>query len=223
MTEVRMVVFDIAGTTVEEGNVVYKTLHRAISDAGAAVTLHEVMESGAGKEKLQSIRDVMAHSGKGDPETAESIHRSFLEMLDKAYADFDIKAQPGAEEVFEELRRRGIHVVLNTGYGEETARSLLDRLGWKEGREFDLLVTASQVRKSRPEPDMIDLARERLAVRDPRSVVKVGDVTFDIEEGRKAGCGLAVAVTTGAHSREQLARSRPDHVIDSLRELLPLI
>jgi phosphoglycolate phosphatase-like HAD superfamily hydrolase len=70
---------------------------------------------------------------------------------------------------------------------------------------------------------MIDLSRERLGIEDARYVAKVGDTTFDIEEGRNAGCGLCVAVTTGAHSREQLARSRPDFIIDDLRQLLALV
>ena len=214
----------MAGTTVDEGNVVYKTLHRALAAAGFASTLDQVMECGVGKEKLTSIRDVLALDGHEHSfEHLEEIHRNFLGLLEEAYAGLDVKPQPGATAVFKALKERGIAVALNTGYPQRIAESLVARLGWSVGREIDTLVTASDVRNTRPLPDMIRLAQDRLGVDDARAVVKVGDTTFDIEEGRNAGCGLCVAVTTGAHTRRQLAVAQPDHLIDSLGELLHLI
>ncbi|MBS1527010.1 MAG: HAD family hydrolase, partial [Bacteroidetes bacterium] len=56
---IKMVVFDMAGTTVDENNVVYKTVQQAINQAGFNVTLDEVLAQGAGKEKLQAIKDVL--------------------------------------------------------------------------------------------------------------------------------------------------------------------
>jgi len=44
-----------------------------------------------------------------------------------------------------------------------------------------------------------------------------------VEEGRNAACGQVVGVTTGAYTREQLAACHPDHIIDDLQELLPII
>ena len=52
---IRMVVFDMAGTTVNEDNVVYKTLQQVINNAGYDFTLKQVLAEGAGKEKLQAI------------------------------------------------------------------------------------------------------------------------------------------------------------------------
>jgi phosphonatase-like hydrolase len=221
---IELVVFDMAGTTVDEGNVVYQTLHRAIVAAGFACSLDQVLAHGVGKEKRQSIRDVLAADGRAvSPRQLEEIHQTFLGLLAEAYANLDIRPQPNATAVFAALKKRGIAVALNTGYSQTIAESLLRRLGWSVGREIDALVTSSQVRNCRPLPDMIRLAQVRLGVSAARAVVKVGDTTFDIEEGRNAGCGLCVAVTTGAHSRGQLALAKPDAIIDDLEELLDLI
>ena len=46
---IKMVVFDMAGTTVNENNVVYKTLQKAINEAGYNFTLEKVLAEGAGK------------------------------------------------------------------------------------------------------------------------------------------------------------------------------
>jgi len=70
---------------------------------------------------------------------------------------------------------------------------------------YDLLVTASDVTKNRPNPDMILLAMEKLNILDAASVIKVGDSTIDIEEGRNAGCLYNIGVTTGAHTKAELS------------------
>jgi beta-phosphoglucomutase-like phosphatase (HAD superfamily) len=53
---IKMVVFDMAGTTVNEGNVVYKTLRQAINERGYNVTLGEVLEKGAGRKNCRRLK-----------------------------------------------------------------------------------------------------------------------------------------------------------------------
>lgn len=219
-----MVVFDMAGTTVNEDNVVYKTLRKSINEAGFDFTLDQVLAEGAGKEKFQAIRDILkVYGGNKDEALAKSIFERFLVSLEKAYKELDITPVEGAEELFRALRERKILVVLNTGYNEETARSLIKKLGWREGEEIDGLVTASDVAQNRPRPDMILLAMKRFNVTDAGEVVKVGDSMIDIEEGENAGCGLSIGITTGAHTEAQLLSAHPDHILHNLLELLPIV
>jgi Predicted phosphatases len=64
---------------------------------------------------------------------------------------------------------------------------------------------------------------KRFNITDAVTVVKVGDTEVDVLEGRNTGCGLVVAVTTGAYTREMLENYHPDKIIDSLHELPSLI
>ena len=75
----------------------------------------------------------------------------------------------------------------------------------------------------RPYPDMIEVLIDDLGISSPDRVLKVGDTEVDVEEGRNAACGKVVSVTTGAYTREQLEAYHPDHIIDDLEELLPII
>jgi phosphonatase-like hydrolase len=219
-----MVVFDMAGTTVDENNIVYKTLQRAISEGGFHVTLEQVLSEGAGKEKLQAVKSILkVYAGKEDNDLAEGIYRKFMVMLEEAYKSEAIFPQKHALELFRALKERKILVILNTGYDEQTAQSLVMKLGWKKGNEFDGLITAASTLRNRPDPDMIQLAMKQSGIMDPREVIKVGDSTIDILEGKNAGCLMSIGITTGAHSREQLLSASPDYVLDDLLELLPLI
>jgi len=221
---IKLAVFDMAGTTVNEDNVVYKTLRKAINDEGFDFTLDQVLAEGAGKEKLQAIKSVLSvYGGKEDESLSNKIFQSFLQQLETAYDTMEILPQDNAVELFSELKKKGILVVLNTGYNAQTANSLIAKLGWIKGQQFDGLVTASDVSKNRPAPDMILRAMEMFEITDPTEVLKVGDSTIDIEEGRNAGCKYIIGITTGAHTKEQLETVYPDFILQNLIELLPVI
>jgi phosphonatase-like hydrolase len=224
MTKIKMVVFDMAGTTVNEDNAVYKTLHKAINEAGFQVDLNQVLAEGAGKEKLQAIKSILlAYADNDDAQLADTIYQNFIQQLAKAYESYPIKPQPNAEDLFSELKERNIITILNTGYNRATAQSILDKLEWREGVDFDGLVTATDVTKNRPYPDMIEFAMKRFGITNPAEVVKIGDSIIDIEEGRNAGCTLNIGITTGAHNLAQLNSANPDLVINNLLEILPRI
>lgn len=218
---IELVVFDMAGTTVDEGNVVYKTVREAINAAGYGFTQEQVHEYGAGKEKSQAIRDVLALDGNNHPEEeVQTIFADFKTRLKTAYASLEVREQAGAGAVFSQLHSRGVKVALNTGYDRKTAEGLVAKIGWVEGKDFDVLVTASDVENGRPAPDMIHLAMQHSGVSEPKRVMKVGDSQIDIEEGQSADCGVVLGITTGAQTERQLAEAKPTKVVHCLDDIL---
>lgn len=222
--QIRMVVFDMAGTTVNENNVVYKTLQKAINEAGFDFSLDQVLAEGAGKEKRQAIETILlVYANISDAELTSRIYDSFIVHLTEAYAREEILPQNHASEVFTGLKERGILAVLNTGYDRATAQSILDKLNWKVGTDIDALVTASDVPRNRPNPDMIHYAMQKFGITDSTEVAKIGDSAIDIEEGKNAGCGLSIGITTGAHTVEQLQAANPDYIIGDLIEVFEVV
>lgn len=220
-----MIVFDMAGTTVNEDNIVYKTLTKSLNEVGGYnVSLEDVLAHGAGKEKLQAIRSVLKNSlNLVDEALSKRVFENFLTSLKQAYETEDIFPGGNAEELFAVLKSKNILRVLNTGYDRNTAEFLLTKLNWSVGIDIDGLVTASDVEKNRPEPDMINLAMQKFAIKSPLSVAKIGDSTIDIEEGKNAGCALSIGITTGAHTASQLSSANPDYIINDLVELIAIL
>jgi phosphonatase-like hydrolase len=221
---ISMVVFDMAGTTVDEGNVVYRTLHKAIEKFCPTISFEEVLLWGAGKEKLQAIKETLA--GTNNNLSEEDIHiifQDFLRLLEKAYEHLMVIPTSNTERLFQELRSLGILVVLNTGYNFATASSLIQKLNWQKGVHYDLLVTASDVTNNRPQPDMIFYAMNKLNIQDADTIIKVGDSTIDIEEGKNAGCKYNIGVTTGAHTKAQLKEANPNFIFDNIYDLMLII
>ncbi|MET0634655.1 MAG: HAD-IA family hydrolase [Chitinophagaceae bacterium] len=220
---IRMAIFDMAGTTVNENNLVYKAVREAVNLYGFDFTLDEVLAEAAGREKLQGIKSVLALKGVRDEKLAGEIFEKFRQLLDETYRTQPVSEQANAGLLFHELRQKGILVVLNTGYNRETAETLIEKIGWRPDIDFDGLVTASDVNENRPQPDMIRLAMQQFGITDALEVLKIGDSVIDIEEGRNAGCRFCIGITTGAHTRYQLQSASPDFIVDNLIELLPVI
>jgi len=221
---IKMIVFDMAGTVIDENNVVYKTLLEAINNEGYQLTLDQVLADGAGKEKSQAIKDILEkHFGVTNDKVRAKIFQNFKSKLVTAYDTMEIKAQPGAEELFRVLRKKGIYVVLNTGYDLKTAQSVLKKVNWEESKQIDAMITANDVVNKRPAPDMIELAKKKFSLSGSDQTIKVGDSIIDIEEGKNAKCIFTFGITTGAHSKKKLLTAKPDYIIDGLLEILSLI
>jgi phosphonatase-like hydrolase len=227
MANIKLAVFDMAGTTVNENNVVYKTLQKSINQSRNNISLDFVLEHGAGKEKLQAIIDILkkldGSSANEVNDEAKAIFSNFKPMLKSAYINLDVEAYEGVEDLLLRLRNNNINVALNTGYDRNTAELLLNKMNWEKGIQFDVLITADDVSKSRPNPDMIQEAMRQLNITDPMTVLKAGDSIIDIEEGKNTPCGITIGVTTGAHTKDQLSLADPDYIVDRLDDIENLL
>ncbi|KGE13533.1 phosphonatase-like hydrolase [Sphingobacterium deserti] len=221
---IQMVVCDMAGTTIDEDNIVYKTLHQAINQFGYNFSLEHVLTYGAGKEKKQAIESIIGTIEQHpDEDRITEIFDLFLALLEEKYDNALITPQKNAPEFFTALRNKGVRVVLNTGYNRRTAEKLINKLGWKVGVDIDALVTADDVPRNRPHPDMILHAMQLYNIPSGEQVAKVGDSKIDIAEGQNAGCRLSIGITTGAHTKEQLQSANPTFIVDNLMSILPLL
>ena len=220
--KIELAVFDMAGTTVDEQNVVYKTLQQAIVNENISVDLNTVLVHGAGKEKHQAIKDVLRFLNIEDKDSL-MIFNNFKSMLNQAYEVLDVKPIKGAKEALQNLKNRGVKTVLNTGYSRDVAIKLLHKMNWKEGVEYDALITASDVKNGRPQPEMIEKAMELFKITDALKVLKIGDSIIDIEEGKNANCGVTIGVLSGAQTRAQLITAKPSYILNSIEELAEVL
>ncbi|HXB95646.1 MAG TPA: HAD family hydrolase [Puia sp.] len=227
MSSIQLVVFDIAGTTVRDNGYVADAFIGAFRDFGIEMPLAEVKKV-MGFRKIDAISILL---GQFAPEYGEEdifidrIHTRFIDrMIDFYRNDEDLAPLPHVEEVFAALHGKGIRIALNTGFNRSITDTILHRLRWDDRHPYiDKTICSDEVVHGRPYPDMINVLISDLGIDSSDRVLKVGDTEVDVEEGRNAACGMVVSVTTGAYTRAQLEASRPDFIIDDLRELLPII
>jgi len=83
---------------------------------------------------------------------------------------------------------------------------------------LDVLVSASDIAKHKPDPEGIDLALSRLKVR-PEEAIMVGDMATDIQAAQAAKLAATVGITHGMGSKQSLDAAGADYIIDSLTDL----
>lgn len=225
---IKLAVFDMAGTTIKDNSNVAAAFQEAFLSHGfAKVTLAEAQEK-MGYPKPLAIRDILTKHVADDFEIprglVDAIHSKFVQSMMAYYRDTDgIAPMEDAEEVFRELRKLGVAIGLDTGFSRDITDVILERVGWKNSPLLDITVCSDEVANGRPYPDMIHAMMDMLDIMDPLEVIKIGDTEVDVNQGHNTGCLMSIGLTTGAFSREELLKHHPTHILDSLKELLPLV
>ena len=219
--EYNLVVFDIAGTTVYDGDAVGNCLGRALRDVAGVSFSRDEVNTIMGIPKRVAIVQLLRGRGRSpsDGEVA-AIYQDFeAKILEHYHTSPDVKEVDGAAAVFSELHDMGAKVVLDTGFARPVTDAVLARLGWDVPGTVDATVTCDDVANGRPAPDMVYRAMQLTGVRDAGRVVKVGDTPSDLHEGTNAGCGMVVGVTSGSHTAAELLPHPHTLLIDSVRDL----
>ncbi|MFD0793082.1 HAD-IA family hydrolase [Mucilaginibacter litoreus] len=224
---VKLVVFDMAGTTVEDKNEVTKTFKAALASYGYDVPA-DIINPLMGYEKRSAIEQMLRlHEPDESKITAQlisNIHHEFVNQMIAYYEQAtDLTALPHAEQVMQTLHEKGIKIGLNTGFSKAIAESIITKLKWREKGLFDFLVCSDEVEAGRPDPHMINRMMAEAGITDAREVAKVGDTEVDVREGHNAGCKYVIAVTTGAFTRAALQPYNPTHIIDDLDDVTAIV
>jgi phosphonatase-like hydrolase len=211
----KLVIFDMAGTTVVDQGEVPAAFTSALAAKGISVTPEQV-NAVRGASKRQAVLNLMP-DGPNRPERADEAYAEFKCDLARRFREC-VKAMPGAAETFAWLRERKIKVALNTGFDREITDLLIAALGWKNG-VVDCVVCGDEVRRGRPAPLLIFRCMDLTEIDSVHEIAVVGDTTLDLQAGHNAGARWNVGVLSGAHRRDQLEHQPQTHLIASVAEL----
>jgi beta-phosphoglucomutase len=123
-------------------------------------------------------------------------------------------AMDGAIELIDALSADGFTLAVGSSGPPENIALTLEKLGRAD--RFAAVVTGADVSRGKPDPQVFQLAAQRLGL-PPSACAVVEDAVPGIEAARRGG--MTAIGLTGTATREQLAAA--DYVVDSLRELSP--
>ena len=215
MKDIRLVVSDMAGTTVKDSGEVARAFAAALVDHGVEASAEQI-NAVRGASKREAIASLVAAKYGADAVRVEAVYTSFKNHLQRV---FTREAEPvaGAMEAFAWLRKNDIKLALNTGFDRDITRMLMDALRWRD--VANAVICGDDVPLGRPAPYMIFHAMEATATVDVRHVLNVGDTVSDLQAAHNAGVAVSVGVLSGAHKREQLTREPHTCLLESIAEL----
>lgn len=207
MNNIKAVIFDWAGTTVDYGCFApVGAFVEAFKAFGITPTVEEVRKP-MGMLKKDHIREMLSmeriseewnkiYSRPFTEEDVNSIYEKSEKTIIDTVADYtDIK--PNVTETVAELKKRGVKIGSTTGYTDEMMAIVVEKAAEK-GYSPDCWFSPDSVDSmGRPYPYMIFENMKKLGIMSVNDVIKVGDTVSDIKEGKNAGL-VSVGVVEGS-------------------------
>ncbi|MGD2065915.1 MAG: HAD family phosphatase [Candidatus Bathyarchaeota archaeon] len=207
----KAVIFDWDGTLADTRKAVVHSFQTVLKEARCTVSdefIERRMGIGTRKTILEAFREC---NMRIDVSTLEKLAEEKI-RIHAELADI-VSLFDGVIELLEELQGK-TKIALAT----MSNRKVVDRfLPVKKIRGyFDVVVTADDVAKPKPDPEVFLVSAAELGVKAEDCVV-IEDSVFGVRAAKTAGM-RCIAVPSGVYSREELEKENPDLIVGSLVE-----
>lgn len=244
MKNIKAVIFDWAGTTVDYGSFApVKGFIDGFKSIGIDITA-DMARKPMGLLKIDHTRAIAAMLQS--PLSEEQIQRAYAAFEEQLFADIEnhCDVKDHVLDTVAALREQGVKIGSTTGYTAAMMEKVIPAAAL-QGYFPDFCIAPDKAGKGRPYPYMVWENMKEFGIIDPREVVKVGDTAADIEEGKNAGCwtvgvimgsselGLSrkeVASLSAAELETEKKRVRAsyyqkgtDYIIEDMDELLSVV
>jgi HAD superfamily hydrolase (TIGR01509 family) len=174
------VIFDVDGTLVDSNDAHAQSWVDTFKGAGYEVPFEVVRPLiGMGADKLLPRTIGVRH----DSEEGKKLIKRRSEIFRERYLS-RLRPLPGARALVLRVRDDGLKAIVATSAKDEELKELL------EAAEVDDLMeekaTASDAKRSKPDPDIVEAAIEESGVPANRAVM-IGDTPYDVEAATRAG------------------------------------
>jgi HAD superfamily hydrolase (TIGR01509 family) len=205
-------VFDLDGTLIDTVYAHIFAWQRALAEADLPIDgwrIHRRIGMSGGLFARAVAREV---GRELSPDEAENLQRRHGEIFRELLPER--RPLPGARELLEELRRRGvIHGIATSGRRPEIDKSL-EALG--VGSET-VVIDRGNVARAKPAPDLFLACQEALGVEAGDCYV-VGDAVWDLLAARRARM-LSIGLLSGGYGADELLAAGAYRVYEDAEEL----
>src|SRR3981081_1057953 len=133
MSRIRLVIFDIGGTIIEDHGEVVASFSAALAANGVAASETEIKEL-KGSSKRDVIKKFVERQwGKEDAGNEDRIRKGYADFraeLENKFSNGGVKPIVGAESSFAWLKAHGIVCATTTGFYRSITDRILDSAGW---------------------------------------------------------------------------------------------
>lgn len=199
----RAVLFDLDGTLADSLPDIHAALDGARRELGLPGVSVDAVRGWVGCGAAMLAARSLGHEDERCEDTRRLL-AAFLRRYE-SHADERSVLYPGALDLLDALRVRGIQLCVATNKPLGAAEALLGGLGIRD--HFDLLVTPEVAGVRKPDPGFMTCALEYLNVGPDESIV-VGDGLPDIESAHAAGI-RCVAILGGYGAPAALVAAKP--------------
>jgi HAD superfamily hydrolase (TIGR01549 family) len=211
MSGARIAVLDVDGTLVDSNYQHALAWYRAFRSLGETYPIWRIHRLiGMGGDQL-----VAALGGdEVEERIGEEARKRWVQEVDPLLAEAALL--PGARELIVALKERGRRVVLASSGKPHHVERALDLL---DAREIaDAWTTSEDVEKTKPAPDLLQVALHKIGEPPDAPSVVIGDSVYDVEAAKNAGMP-ALVVRSGGFGDDELRDAGAVAIFDTPGDL----
>jgi phosphoglycolate phosphatase len=221
MAQVKAVVFDLDGTLIESHHDYDEMARRVkliLEETG--VPTNALSQQGRIWEIIQGGMRSLQELGL-PPERIKDILDSIDEALNKVEISSvgSVELKPGATELLEHLRERGIKIGIATRSCGEYVRMSMEASRLAE--YFDIVLARDEVEFPKPDPRHLLQVLEELNA-TPQSSMFVGDTETDQRTARAAGIPF-IGIPSSENWRKRMEGKEGSVLVSTLTEIIEII
>jgi len=201
------VLFDLDGTLIDSLALIVRTYRRVFEELKLPWEDGDVL-----KMIGLPLKDIARHYAGKLAGHFEEVYQFYYHREHDLYTSLF----PGTLSLLDQLKEKGILLGIVTSKGKPGAWRGINFTGLKP--YMDIVVTAHDVTRPKPDPEPLLKALNYLGVEAARSIL-VGDSSYDILTGKNAG-SRTLGVTWGLGSQDELAQLKPDGLLHRWDDLL---
>lgn len=218
--QVKAVIFDFDGVIVDTEPLHYKAFQRVLEPRELGFSWEEYVETYMGFDDRDAFKEAFNAKGRQLPQ--KMLNELVLEKA-KVFQDVildGVTAYPGVVTLISKLHASGTPLAICSGALLSDIVPILELLQISEC--FDLIVTADDVQKSKPDPESYQLTFNKLiSLRadlnlTPDDIIVIEDTPSGIISANCAG--LRVIAVTNSYPKENLTSAV--QIVESLESLL---
>jgi pyrophosphatase PpaX len=202
------VLFDLDGTVVDSVTLIRESHRHAVTTVLGLRLSDDALVVNVGKPLMEQMKHF-------SPERAEELFHTYR-AWNHANTAALLRTYDGIDTLLAAFADAGRPLGLVTSKSRDAVDLAFDVLP-EVGARFDVIVTADDTPRHKPEPDPLLHALAELGA-GPGGACYVGDAPFDMQAGHAAGL-TTIGVTWGFFDRAALEAHSPALIVDTPREL----
>jgi HAD superfamily hydrolase (TIGR01549 family) len=131
----------------------------------------------------------------------------------------DAKIFPKIDDFIKKLAAKQIPLAVFTNQKASYAQEVLHKFGLAQ--YFGKIFGFNEVAKTKPDPEGIVKLMQAYGIKDPSSVIYIGDMVTDIQAGLAAKVKI-IAIGSGLVAKEKLQKENPTYFVNDTAELIKL-
>jgi phosphoglycolate phosphatase len=215
--------FGLIGTLVADEGLVERSFAEAIATQGvvSGTSAFARRMAQVHQARGRSAGDVMRLLFPDNQARAQAAQLAFDRALADAIGRLAIRSVPGAVRVLDQLRAAGVSVCVLTSLRRRLLDLVLDAADL--GGHVDLALSADDVPRGFPAPDLVLMSMLRTGAGSVGEVAVIDDNGAGVEGGQRSGASIVAGVLTGPHPARRLRSAGATHILESIAELPGLV